>query len=332
MRGSSDLRPLPTLHLLINKGGLGDSVARMPAIKYILQTFQHVELIRLFVQDYFVDYANHVLQPYATKTKLEVYSYSKMREILEKYPNAAGMMVDSDHHTTLRTHLTNHAFHTLVDVQPEPTWLNYVPMRPAEIDVKHLLPAGPFVVVTTGFTAAVRELLPEYINDITAFIRRRGYQVVFLGQKQSDFFKGVQAPTEATFRPEINFNRGLDLRDKTTLLEAGAIMAKAEAVVGLDNGLLHLAATASETLPIVAGYTTVDPKHRMPYRNNRLGYAVYPVHLGDKELACTFCQTQMGFVYEFDFRRCYYGDYACIKQLTSSRYTSKLKYILKQRG
>lgn len=336
MRTPNDIRPIEALHLLINKGGLGDSIARLPAIKYVLTNYPHVKLVRLFVQDYFVEYANFILQPLAVHTSIDVYPYSKMAEIFDKYPEAPGMMVDSQHHTTLRTHLTDHAFHTLVDIQPEQSDKDYLQadvsklpiFQHPEVDVR----VQPYVVVTTGFTAPVREFLPAHINAITAYIKASGYQVVFLGQRESVYFEGTRPATEATFREEVDFSVGVDLRDKTSLLEATKLLSGAAAVVGLDNGLLHLAATARVNLPIVAGYTTVKPEHRMPYRNGQLGYLVYPVALTVAELGCIHCQSQQGFVYNTDFRLCKYGDYRCVVETTPGKYIAQLKQVLPKRN
>ena len=98
-------------------------------------------------------------------------------------------------------------------------------------------------------------------------------------------------------------------------------MGGAEVVVGLDNGLLHLAACTP--VKIVAGYTTVKPAHRMPYRVGELGYKVWPV-VPDLALKCRYCQSKAGFVYKFDFRSCYYGDYECTINLSADKYIKKI--------
>ena len=317
MRGANDFRPTE-LHILFKKGGLGDTVARLPAVRYILDSYQHITTIRLFLQDYAVDLATHLLND----GRVEVYGYSKMPALLEQYPDTPGMTTDSEHHTTLRTHLTDHAFHTLVDEVPPQAAKDYLRIRPDEI-VSTIAPISkPYVVITTGFTADVREMLPAYVNEVASWIIANGRQVVFLGKKESEFWAGRQPPTEATFREEIEYSVGLDLRDKTSLLEAAKIMGEAEAVVGLDNGLLHLAACTD--VPIIAGYTSVPPEIRMPYRNGELGWNVKPVFLSTKQLGCSGCQKQAAFVYGMDFRRCYYNSYDCIRMLTPDLYKEQL--------
>jgi ADP-heptose:LPS heptosyltransferase len=321
MRGPNDIRPTE-LHLWLSKGGLGDTVARLPAIRFILDNYRHVTRVRVFLQDYAVELATHLLND----GRVEVYGYAQARELLEKYPNTPAMMTDAEHHTTLRTHLTDHAFHTLADEIPGEWDKNYLQIRADEIDVSEFHLREPYIVITTGFTAPVREMLPAYVNELASWHNMLGKNVVFLGKKQSEFWKGEQPPTEANFRDEIDFSTGLDLRDGTTLLQAAKIMGEAEAVVGLDNGLLHLAATTE--VPIVAGYTTVRPKDRLPYRMGQLGWNVKTVTLTKEELGCTFCQSQKNFVYNSDFRRCPYGDYKCVEMLTPDRYKEALMEVL----
>ncbi len=323
MRGEQDLRPTE-LHILFKKGGLGDTIARLPAVKYILEEYKHVTLIRLFVQDYAVELATHLLND----SRCVVYGYKDMPGILEKYPDTPGMSTDSEHHTTLRTHLTDHAFHTLVDTTVSDYHKSYLKLRLDEIDacVPIDLIQSKYVVITTGFTAPVREFLPGYINDIARWIKEQGRELVFLGKKENEFWEGRQPASKTSFRDEVDFTLGYDFRDKTNLLQAGLIMANADAVVGLDNGLIHLAACSD--VPIVAGYTTVMPEHRLPYRNGELGYGVKAVVLKQSELGCNHCQSQANFVYNRDFRRCIYGDYECLIKLDSSRYIEKLVDVL----
>lgn len=323
MRGVQDLRPID-LHLVFTNGGLGDSIARLASVRYAANNFHHLTEIRLFVQDYFVDLAAHLLN----HPKVKVYGYSRLEEITEKNPKTPGKVTDNNHHTTLRTHLTDHAFHTLIDTVPEGiNDKDYPRIRPEKIMLSHKIPeAGKFVVITTGFTAFVRELLPQYVNEITAHCIKRGYQVVFLGREENVYHIGKALSTKTEFRiGDIDYSVGVDLRDKTTLLEAAKIMGQAACVVGLDNGLLHLAATTD--VPIVAGYTSVDPIHRVPYRHGILGWNVVEV-LPPTSLGCRFCQTQMAFVYNTDHRRCYYGDYMCVLETTSKKYIKALDQVL----
>lgn len=329
MRENTPLRPIK-LNVLFKKGGLGDTIARLPSVRYILQKCDHIEELRLIVQDYAVDYCTEALSAYISPNRFKVYGLKDMEALLSE-EGIPGMMTDSNHHTTLRTHLTDHAFHTVADVQlaeNEQFYKDY--LIPKDLN-KYAIEGLPenYIVITTGFTAAVREWLPSSVNEVCKWIiEERKLDVIFLGKKQN-FFWGQRGITEGTFREEIDYSVGIDLRDSTSLLEASYILSKAKAVVGVDNGLLHLAAASSTTVPIIAGYTTVTPEHRLPYRNGGIkGSNCYIVE--PKELACKFCQTQLLFLYNFDLRNCFYGDYECITKLKSEEFIRCLSLALDQ--
>lgn len=130
--------------------------------------------------------------------------------------------------------------------------------------------------------------------------------------------------------PDINGVLGLDLIDKTTVLQAANIMSGALAVVGVDNGLLHLAGCSK--VPIVAGFTTVSPDIRLPYRDGVLGKDCYVV-TPPATLACRFCQQGTNFLYGHDYRNCLYKndsalDRLCTKSITADRFIHHLEIIL----
>lgn len=323
---SETLRPIPLLNILFERGGMGDTVARLPAVRYISQQYKHIKQIRLFVQDYFVATAKYLLISNFC-TNVEVYGLTQLEEVIKNDPpDTPGVRTNGPNnpHTTLRTHLTDHAFHVLVDEQVDDEHKQYLRMGRGLKRMYSDLSPYSYAVVTTGFTAANREFLPAQVNAVASYIKSLGFEVVFLGQKQNTFREGVD-PTEAKFRDDaIDFSIGLDLRDSTTPWEAMAIIGNAEFVIGVDNGLLQLAGCTDT--PIVAGFTSVDPRHRTPRRNGRGESKIYTVV--PKELACAFCQTSGGFVYDMDWRSCYYGNYACVSSLKLEDWISQINAAL----
>jgi ADP-heptose:LPS heptosyltransferase len=225
---------------------------------------------------------------------------------------------DESWHSTLRTHLVDHAFHTLCDVTPTIKDKSYLQL-PDNYNIHKLNVPPKYIVITTGSTVPVREWPAAQVNSVINWIRQQGLRIVFLGKQH------VSKDIIGHFDAKINYHLGINLIDKTTLLEAHAIMSNAVAVIGLDNGLLHLAACSS--VPIVAGYTTVSPKYRLPYRNNKLGWNCFAVE-PDKDLDCRFCQSSCIINYEQDFRRCFHADYLCTKQLESKKWIRALKKAL----
>jgi ADP-heptose:LPS heptosyltransferase len=167
-------------------------------------------------------------------------------------------------------------------------------------------------------------MLPEIANEVIDHIFKIGYVPLFLGKA------ATKVDPTRTLKGEyvegINFEKGVDLRDKTNLLEAAKIMKESSLVVGLDNGLLHLAACSD--VPIVMAFTNVEPRHRMPYRHDVLGWEVYPI-VPDEKIECRFCQSQMKFAFDQNFAYCYYDDYKCIQNLTADKYINQINEALK---
>jgi hypothetical protein len=295
MRSLDHIRPE---HIVVtfDSGGLGDHIARVPVVQYLLKTYPTLS-IELYAPDYTLPLLEHYFHGYP---RLEIKGSSRAKEmrIGAKFYNHSNQW-----HTSLRTHLTKHSFHVIADMG-EVTWemCNY-----PKLDVTRLPPftiGCEYVVFTPGFTSRTREMPGQVIEKLAIYCKSRGLLPVFLG-KTENTHAGTKK-IEASW-PELNYNVGLDLRDKTTLLESARILAGAVCVVGLDNGLIHIAGTTDR--PIVAGYSSVDATTRLPVREGVLGLGCFTVEpKGD----CKSCQTVANFTFGHDFRLCYYGDYKCL--------------------
>lgn len=286
----------------------------MSAVKYIRDNCKNVTPF-LYVPDFFLDVAKNLVP------NISIRGFSKK----EKYKNDnAAVQTQCKQHDTLGTHLVDHAFSVLVNKQVEIEDKNYCKLNTSKIDIKKFNLPDNYVVITTGFTALVREWPAKSVNETVDYIISKGYNVVFLGNKIVPV-KGCADAIRGHFNEEINFSKGISLIDKTNLLEAGKIISQSKCIVGLDNGLLHLAGTTD--VPIVAGFTTVNPLVRLPYRHNELGWSCFPV-VPDECLKCKFCQSEWALVYDWDFRYCFYDDYACKFQLTGNKFIEQLEKIL----
>ncbi len=303
------------INVLLNNGGLGDYIAQLPVISYTAKQYPHTE-IHLWVPDFFVELAEHLLHGQRIKS---INPYSKIQEAKE-YP---AFVTKSQGHTTMKTSATDHAARMLLDHDLSTREKNYPILRISEINPVIAVPT-PYVVITTGYTSKTRELGANVINQLSDYICGKGYFPVYLGNDSSDLGNGYKITGQ--FDATVDYSKGLDLRNRTTLLQAGHVMAYATAVVGLDNGLLHLAACNPET-NIIGAFTTVDPFTRMPIRNDIQGYR-YKVVRPNLTLGCRFCQTNMNFMPNHDFRKCFYDDYECTKQITAAKFIEHLEVLL----
>jgi ADP-heptose:LPS heptosyltransferase len=313
-RSPSDA-PKTNINITFYGGGMGDCIAKMPAVRYLLREYKHVTA-DMWVPDYFMELAEYWLKDEPHIRKLRPFSAMKA----ECDFTLPALLTHNSTATTIHTHLVHNAYNTLLDIPaPEdPTDLEYYRIT-GEPDQNY----GNYVVITTNFTANSREMKPETINALIDWADSKSLKVVFLGKSIMDL--GEQKHTHIlakTSRAELH--RGINLINQTSLLEAARIMSKAKAVIGLDNGLLHLAACTD--VPIVGGFSTVDPNTRMPYRQGRMGHNFYPV-VPDESLGCRFCQTNMNLVYKVDFRLCYYSDYKCLDLLDKRKYIDALERL-----
>lgn len=309
------------MNVLLDQGGCGDLIAWLPSLKFIYNEHPHVH-VRVWLPDFFYEFAARCLK--GTEKRITLHKLSAGFKFLNKNYHTVSFKMTP--YTNLGAHMTEHAFEIICHNKPDDkNHLNYLPVVNLDmIDTSRFVLPNKYVVVTTGFTAPVREFLPEHVNKISKYLNDKGYTPVYLGKQTTN--TGIQHVIKGNFNTEINYSYGINLIDQTTLFECTKLCSKAAAVVGLDNGILHLAATTD--VPIVGGFTTVNPNHRMPYRHGILGWQYYPV-VPPESLKCRFCQSNWQFTNGHDFKLCFYNDYACTKELSADLYIEQLEKILK---
>lgn len=307
------------LNILFDDGGLGDCIARLPAVKFIYNNHPHVN-IQLYIPDFFYDFAKACLK--GTEKRITINKWSSGGKLHKSgYPTR---QFRTNSYGNLGVHLTEHAFHILCNTVPDDkNAYNYLKPDLTNTKIEQFNLPENYAVISTGYTASVREFKTEFINEISGYMLSRNIVPVFLGKRQTA--SGSGHVIQGTFNTEIDYSVGIDLIDKTDLLQATKICQNSKAVVGLDNGILHLA--GSTDVPIVGGFTTVNPNHRMPYRNGVLGYLYYPV-VPETSLKCRFCQSNMQFTFNHEFTKCYYEDLKCLTEVPAQKYLDYLRDIL----
>lgn len=312
--------PKQEVYLCQDINGLGDDIANLPVIKFILDKHPHV-YITLWVKSYFKTLARKSLPE---TERLVIRTFSEKNEAKDNIPvkKMGGIP-----YTTLGTHPTIHCYDIWANTQPEdPNYYNYLPINLKGVYINRFNLPKNYVIVCTGYTAKVREFRPEIVNQLIEYILSKGYTPVFLGRESTPENSDATKVIKGNFSQEIQFDKGINLINQTDLLESTKIIKGAKCIVGLDNGLLHLAATTD--VAIVGGYTTVRPEHRLPYRHGIKGWNYYPVTLTPEELPCVHCQSNWTFTYGFDFRMCYHTDYKCTELLVAQKYINELEKIL----
>jgi hypothetical protein len=292
---------VPIPHLVINSGttALGDSIARLQVIPEVFKEAPHVRRIHVLVAPYLLDFA---AQLFANLYPITLHPIGK--QLPSFLDGAPGINLGTDTVTTLRMPLIDHAYIHLIQRLPREE-LKYTQVAPITVQ----LPAAYYVVGTLDYTAQVRAMPLQVFEKIASDLH---VPIVLLGNSKN---------VELTEQPRINHSNVIDMRDKTTISEAHAYIHNAKAIFGIDNGLLHLAATTAT--PIIAGFTTVSPEARIPKRLNGPITALTPA-----SSVCRFCQSDSHYVYGNDYRNCFKYTKDCIKDLTANRWLAELtKYL-----
>jgi len=296
--------------------GFCDCIAQLPAVKYIRDNAPNIT-IHLWVPDYFVNLAKKLLPGVYIKSHTEAKKKFNPRLACVKMSNAQV--------NNFSSHMVDFAFTMIVNKQVDIQHKNYLSLITNTIDIDRFVLPDKYVVLTIGYTAPVREMLPSVANGIIAHCKSKNMPVVLLGNHNTP--TGSGHVIIGKFKEEINYDDTINLIGKTNLLEAGAIIAKSKGLIGLDNGLVHLAACTE--VPIVVAYTSVIKEHRLPIRHNELGWNCYAIE-PPESLECRGCQSNMIHVYNFDFRGCYYEDPIpkCVVSITADKYIEHIDKLI----
>lgn len=322
-----DEQPRRLLQVVSQSGGLGDQLARMVAVRETLR-LDDSTYIRLFISGYMLPLLKHTLDftVFIEQGRLELYDVNELPQHLNK--EQPGIIMGERSFSPSRLSLVDDGLLTLADsvseINGKPVFKGYIGIDSSDYEWKDASDAlwrwdlassnNRTVVVTTGFTSATRSWPTAEIDKYTAWLKEQGIIPVFLGAS-----KNAHVDTSL---PEVNTEDCVDLRDQTTLLEALYVINRSELLVGVDNGLMHLSACSdSFAVPIIGGYTTIDPTYRQLHN---LVAAIVP----DEQLGCRFCQSKYNFAFEHDFRVCMYGDIACRTHMTAEKFIEASKGIL----
>lgn len=283
---------------LITQGGMGDYICYLSALRFLAS--EHPQIYgTVYVTEFMVEIYQNVLAPWFPRWKVVSREKADEKEFT-KNPTFSPQLRPLN---ATGAHPIDLGFAYFAGLsQPPEGWNEYPPLSVPT--VKKFKVEGKYAVMCPGSTTPNRTMKAETFNGIKDGLIARGIIPVFLGKKQMTDIREIK------YCEEYNYEGGIDLRDQTSLMMAAGIMSKAELVVGLDTGLLHLAACTK--VPILFGYNIASPEHRRPRRPSGNIWEIYP---DVKTLPCTFCQSRMRFMFDHDFAVCLYKDNACLDAL-----------------
>lgn len=307
--------PKLNINFLLNTGGLGDNIAALPALRYIKDKYPWITPY-VYVPDYFLPIVKNMMPDIIARP------FSKGEKLFNgKWPARQTMLKG---HDSLSTHLVDYNFHALANKQVEDKDKNYLKLNLDWIHTEKFKLPKEYVTIATGFTAPIRKFPSHTVNLIIDYLNGKQIPIVFLGNHQTSAGAMVN-DIIGDFSQEINYNKGIDLIDKTSLLEAGKIIANSKCLLGIDNGLMHLAGCSNTK--IVGGYTSVSPELRLPYRDGILGKNCYIIEPPDSQPE-KYIQSRLDFVYDHDFKFSFAKNDDLVNSLTSEMFINQLEKLL----
>lgn len=316
------------LNFVVMNGGMGDYICWMQSIRWLASEATWIEG-GLVIPTYMKELVEYWLKPYALRGWTFT-DYPNVNQIpkVDATPFRGPVDLNREALNATGAHLLTCGWVYFTNKERAPGgtdwwaseakgrdvgWDNYPQFKQSDLDAVALPPEaaslerGKYVVITTGVTTPSRKVPTGAWNHIIDHVTKKGLRPVFLGKAVVE--TGNAKNINTRWEPGTNFHLGLDLRDRTTLMQAASLMSNAACVVGHDNGLLHLAACTE--VPIVFGYNLASPEHREPRRPIGKMYNVVLT----KDLACYYCQSKTNFVIGYNFRECFYKDLLCMDML-----------------
>lgn len=299
------------MNFIFLNGGAGDYIAWAQAIRWLASECTWIQG-NLIHPTYFNELAEYWLEPFP---EWNHHGYTELKDVpnLDKLPFRGIIDMSTAVLNATGAHLFTCGWVYYCNKESAPEgWNHYAPIHDEDLDKiaspVELNGLTDYVVITTGVTTESRRVPPQYWNYVINYVRKQGMTPVFLGRSTVETGNARNIHTE--FGKELRLDLGINLINRTSLMQAAAIISRSKGIIGHDNGLLHLAGCTKA--PIVFGYNLASPKHREPLR-----YAghTYNVTLTNEELACNHCQSRTNFLIGQNFRKCFYGDNKCIDML-----------------
>jgi ADP-heptose:LPS heptosyltransferase len=240
-------------HVVLDKAGLGDNIARMPAIAGLLNYCPQVKL-HLWSYPSFLPLLKYWCEGEPRVRTIGSLDEGKKTEIrkavfIKRFSDV------QEHYSYHKVHMVDHAFQVLVGWQPDEKDRAYPGIEDDCANITHFQLPVDYAVIAIGHKWVNRSYPKGALDKISDYVKSKGLTPVYIG---TDSLKDH----ESVSLDEGDLTKGIDLWNKTTVLEAAAIISRATLMIGMDSGQIHLAGCTKT--PIVCGYTVASPETRMP--------------------------------------------------------------------
>lgn len=301
---------------VLNSIAMGDVLAAVPVIKYLTDNYYVTpESYRLVIKKYFRDFFPFI-------PDANIIDFDKQGWDLPTGMPMGLLNKKSEGTITRNTpksmHLSQYASLAFADRLIPLDDLQYVALP--EVDVsKFEIDFTKAVILVTTYRDVTRMWYSNDIIELSKWIKSKGLIPVFVGKTDMDLDLEKKHLIPKSHLPADAAEYGVDLRNKTSILELATIIGQAKAICGVDSGPIHLAGTTST--PIVCAYPTVLPEYRIPTRKKGKTYAIL------SRIECANCESRWRTSYH-SFEKCFFGHGDCCKDFTADRFIAHLTKIL----
>jgi hypothetical protein len=325
-REGTELNPAP-MAFFLNAGGLGDYLNYSAAILWVAKNCPWIHgtvyvssFLREFLASLFASYKNWKVEAGEKVTMQQDICFAGPELKVND-----GIILNHQLLNATGAHLFDLGFAYYANMNPPPIdatlpYVNY-PEKKVHFELRPL--KGKYIVFTPGAITPSRYLTGKHLNPLIKYVKEKGYLPVFLGKNE------VTKDLNPVFPDDVLYSEGLDLRNKTTIPEAAAILQYSKCAIGIDNGLLWLGSLTDTN--VIFGYSLAGPKNRKPKRSKICAGKTIDVALTKEELICNHCQDQWKLLIGHTFHKCLYDDNKCIELLFAND-AKKFKDALEKIG
>lgn len=316
-RNGTTVRTEDHVHFLMTHAALGDLITSLPALIYARKNTSLDLGFTMWVPEHQMDLVKHLAGGPGMRV-MPLHTFDPKTHVKTEAGPAVFNGGLKNTVTRNKMDMVTFGFVVMLDTIPRDVRdMNYPHWAP--LGKADKAPDGDYVVISSGATSDNKIFHPDIMAEVITGLKLRGFKVVIIGKSTTH----VKAATETvTLQVRDTFERMpqdvqdlcIDLRDKTTIMEARDIIGHAAAIIGVDGGMLHLAGTTD--CPIVYGITSVDPDDRGITRHDEYNWRVR--HVWPKELECAGCQSHWVLVFKQDFRECAYEDNKCVTEIKAA--------------
>lgn len=325
------------IYVLCETGALGDTIATFPTLKLLAER-GHIE--KLFIDEKYYDLYKVFFPPSMLVGFKDALGFVKPdhnvpkscldpatgKATILKYECKPGIRVAQtmmgNRPSPIHCHLVDCFSLRICDAVLKHDQKSYPCAQKAKLPTNKC-PSDNYVVIGYGATAEHRKMTPEAFFGIREYLLGRGIDVVLLGRRDHELTIGATGEKVKPVFDGLDTRCCIDLIDKTTITESLSILRDANCFIGVDGGLMHLAGLTD--IPIVGGFTTVDPEYRVITRAGLYGWRFYPV---EPDSACKYCQTEHFCVTGVLFDKCHTKTFECQNSLTADKWISQITNAL----